>query len=174
MSVRRVVTGHNKTGDAIFLDDTEIAPLNLTVLKGFATHELWSTGKDRTVPFSGELATVEKYFPDRDGSVLRVISFPPMADAELNMSEENLQADMKTAPMLLSHLESEDPAMHTTDSIDYGIVLQGEISLELDNNVEKSLKAGDVVIQNGTRHAWRNRSNKPAVMAFILLGATRI
>ncbi len=174
MSVRRVVTGHNKIGEAIFLDDTEIAPLTLTVLKGFATHELWSTGRDRTVPFSGELATVDNYFPDRDGSVLRIISFPPMAEAELNMSEENLMADMKTAPMLLEHLEPEDPAMHTTDSIDYGIVLQGEICLELDNSVEKRLKSGDVVIQNGTRHAWRNRSDKPAVMAFILLGADRI
>ncbi|MFF5968677.1 cupin domain-containing protein [Streptomyces collinus] len=61
--------------------------------------------------------------------------------------------------------------MHATPTVDYGIVLQGEIVLELDDGHRTSLSAGDIVIQNGTRHAWRNRSDQPATMAFVLIGA---
>ena len=61
--------------------------------------------------------------------------------------------------------------MHTTESVDYAIVLEGEIWLELDNDELVQLARGDVVVQNGTRHAWRNRSNEPATLAFVNVGA---
>jgi hypothetical protein len=61
--------------------------------------------------------------------------------------------------------------MHATPTVDYGIVVQGEIVLELDDGRCTRLSAGDLVIQNGTRHAWRNRSGRPATMAFVLIGA---
>jgi len=62
--------------------------------------------------------------------------------------------------------------MHTTPTVDYGIVLDGEIWLELDNETVH-LKRHDIVIQNGTRHAWRNKGTAPATLAFVLIGATR-
>ncbi|MEU6548978.1 cupin domain-containing protein [Streptomyces sp. NPDC046915] len=61
--------------------------------------------------------------------------------------------------------------MHTTPTVDYGIVIEGEIVLELDGGRLTPLTAGDIVIQNGTRHAWRNHSDRPATMAFVLVGA---
>jgi quercetin dioxygenase-like cupin family protein len=63
--------------------------------------------------------------------------------------------------------------MHFTDTVDYGILVDGEISLELDNGKTAALKPGDVVVQNGTRHAWRNRGDKAAKMVFVLIGARR-
>jgi quercetin dioxygenase-like cupin family protein len=67
----------------------------------------------------------------------------------------------------------DDPGMHTTDSVDYDVVLEGEITLELDDGKEVQLKKHDVVVQNGNRHAWRNKSSAPAVMLFVLIGAKR-
>jgi quercetin dioxygenase-like cupin family protein len=63
--------------------------------------------------------------------------------------------------------------MHKTNSIDYGVVLDGEICLELDDAQERQLQKHDVVVQNGNRHAWRNRSDKPATVLFVLIGAER-
>jgi quercetin dioxygenase-like cupin family protein len=63
--------------------------------------------------------------------------------------------------------------MHTTDTVDMEIMLSGEVVLELDNGVERTLRAGDVNIQNGTRHRWHNRCTEPATMAVVMVGATR-
>jgi len=79
----------------------------------------------------------------------------------------------QNAPGLAERFEMENPGMHTTDSIDYDVVLEGEIVLELDDGKEVTLRPHDVVVQNGTRHAWRNRSDKPAKMLFVLVGASR-
>ena len=63
--------------------------------------------------------------------------------------------------------------MHSTDSLDYGIVIDGDIWLELDDGVRTLLTTGDIAVQCGTRHAWRNKSDRPATMAFVLIGARR-
>ncbi len=63
--------------------------------------------------------------------------------------------------------------MHTTDTVDFDVVVSGEVWLELDDGAEKLLKAGDSVVQNGTKHAWHNRSAAPSVLAICLLGAKR-
>lgn len=63
--------------------------------------------------------------------------------------------------------------MHATPTVDYGIVLQGETLLELDDGHRTRLSAGDIVIQNGIRHTWRNHSGRPVTMAFVLIGAER-
>ena len=68
-------------------------------------------------------------------------------------------------------VEFEPDGMHRTPTVDYGIVLDGEIWLELDEGRSALLRQHDVVVQNGTRHAWRNKSNRPATLAFVLIGA---
>jgi quercetin dioxygenase-like cupin family protein len=70
-------------------------------------------------------------------------------------------------------MEPETPGMHTTDTVDIDIVLSGEVWLELDDGAEVKLEAGDCVIQNGTRHAWHNRTDSPVQMFAALIGATR-
>ena len=63
--------------------------------------------------------------------------------------------------------------MHTTDTVDFELILEGEVWLELDDGVEVHLKPGDTVVQNGTRHAWRNKSSEPCTVAYALVGAQR-
>jgi hypothetical protein len=79
----------------------------------------------------------------------------------------------REAPGLLDVFEPDNPGMHTTDSVDYGICLEGEMHLELDNGQEIRLTPGACVVQQGTRHAWHNRSDKPALMCYVLIGADR-
>ena len=70
-------------------------------------------------------------------------------------------------------MDPEHPGMHTTDTVDFVLVISGEVSLELDDGAMVHLRPGECVIQNGTRHAWRNRSDKPCVLAGVTVGATR-
>lgn len=72
---------------------------------------------------------------------------------------------------LADHFEKGDPGMHKTNTVDYAVVYDGEMWLELDDGETLHLKRGDVVVQNGTRHAWRNKGNKPVTMLFFLNGA---
>jgi mannose-6-phosphate isomerase-like protein (cupin superfamily) len=88
---------------------------------------------------------------------------PAAADAEQRIH----------VPGLAEKFEAEAPGMHTTDTVDYDIVLDGEIWLELDDGAEVHLQQGDVAIQCGTRHAWRNKGEKAATMCFVLIGAQR-
>ena len=74
------------------------------------------------------------------------------------------------SPGLVELFEPDAPGMHTTPTIDYGIVLEGEIWLELDDGETVRLKTHDVIVQNATRHAWRNKSATPTKMAFVLIG----
>jgi len=175
VKVRQVVTGHNQTGQAIFFSDQTVAPIEAQLMPGFKTFELWSTAETPSVPHQGSLPGVPHYFPALGGSVFRVINFPaqPGSAPDLDISETAVAEVQDKLPGLLEHMELDAPGMHTTDSVDYGIVLRGEIYLELDNGVERLLTAGDCVIQNGTRHAWHNRSQSEAIMAFILQGAER-
>jgi quercetin dioxygenase-like cupin family protein len=76
-------------------------------------------------------------------------------------------------PGMAAHMEPDHPGMHTTDTVDYEYVVSGEIDLELDDGATVHLVAGDTVVQNGTRHAWRNRGTEPCTMVVVLVGAHR-
>jgi quercetin dioxygenase-like cupin family protein len=76
-------------------------------------------------------------------------------------------------PGVLACLEPDNPGMHTTDTIDFKVVLSGDVILQLDDGAEKVLRPGDTVVQNGTRHRWGNRGTEPAVMAALTIGAHR-
>jgi quercetin dioxygenase-like cupin family protein len=76
-------------------------------------------------------------------------------------------------PGMMEVLEMDHPGMHTTDTVDFDVVISGEVYLELDDGAEVLLTAGDCVIQNGTRHAWHNRSSEKCVVAVTLVGAER-
>ncbi|CDF92553.1 hypothetical protein BN844_1977 [Pseudomonas sp. SHC52] len=76
-------------------------------------------------------------------------------------------------PGLFECFEPDHPGMHTTPTIDYGILLQGELWLELDNGEQKLIRPGEIVIQRGTRHAWRNKSDQIARALFVMIGMKR-
>jgi quercetin dioxygenase-like cupin family protein len=74
---------------------------------------------------------------------------------------------------MAEHFERDTPGMHTSDTLDYGIVIRGEVILELDDGKTVHLRQGDCVVQNGTRHRWRNPLSEPCLMAFVLIGGQR-
>ena len=76
-------------------------------------------------------------------------------------------------PDLLSYMENDNPGMHTTDTIDFEYVISGKVWLELDDHKEVHLRPGDTVVQNGTRHAWRNNGSEPCRIVVCMVGAHR-
>ncbi|RBM21984.1 cupin domain-containing protein [Prauserella sp. PE36] len=158
MATRRVVTGLGHDGTARVVSDGP-APHVLTDERapGYETVQLWATDDVPAVPCDGTDPTGpgQAFFPRPRGSRFFVSVFP---------------AGMGTAPPDGS-ASPERIHSHVTRTVDYGIVLHGELTLVLDSGDEVTLRAGDTVVQNGTMHGWRNSSGAPATIAFVVLGA---
>lgn len=175
---RRIVTGHTADGKATVVQDGQ--PPRSYELKhtpGFAQALVWATPAAPAVPFDGTDPTpaVASYVPEPGATRLIRLTFPPdsvflSADFDPAAAAEE---QLETSPGIAELFEADHPGMHTTDTVDYGVLLQGEVVLELDDGNEVPLTPGDIVVQNGTRHAWRNRSDAPATMLFVLIGARR-
>jgi mannose-6-phosphate isomerase-like protein (cupin superfamily) len=174
MDARRVVTGHDADGKAVFVSDGLVEPVTLALLPGSEFHQIW--GADETVAFpdDGSRPAAPEYFPPVGGFRFGFFTIPPDdgrgAPADLDMAAALAEFEEKL-PGMARHLEPDDPGMHTTASVDYGIVLSGEATLELDDGATVVLKPGDTYIQNGTRHRWSNSGSVPAVLAVTLVGA---
>ena len=169
MNVRCVITGRDAAGKSVVAQDERVVPK--TVL-GFEFHRLWGSDTAPALPADGKAAVPPMYFPAAGGFRFGYCTIPPNSDA---IAPQDFMAALPDAqqklPGLFEVLEPEHPGMHTTQTIDFDVVLSGEIWLELDDGKEVLLKAGDCVVQNGTRHAWHNRSSQPCVFAVCLLGA---
>lgn len=175
MTVRRVVTGHDASGKAIVVSDG-VTPVvtNPPIQKGLAFHEVWSTDaapapiteieEDPTLSYTDTA-------PKPQGSIIRIVDLPPEGPDGLQFDKETAR-EVFSAVGLAENAEhvkpGRHPLMHRTESIDYGIVLSGEVYLLLDDE-EVHLKAGDIVVQRGTIHAWSNRSDEFCRIAFILV-----
>ncbi len=172
--MRRVVTGHDGNGKSVVISDGPIPrSREFTSLPGRVSRLPWATDPGEPVSRTGEDPTpkVTSYLPAPGGTRFIVLTFQPdsaFADPGFDPVLFGQEA-LADSPGLVELFEPD--GMHTTPTVDYGIVLQGEIVLELDNGHCTQLSAGDIVIQNGTRHAWRNRSDQPVTMAFVLIGA---
>ena len=176
MKVRRVVTGHDATGKAVFASDEDVEPLTVALLPGAEFHRLWGADQAPAFPDDGGPAPQPAYFPPVGGYRFGLFSVPPgsrSAPPDVDIEAGMREIDEKL-PGLLGHMEPEDPGMHTTDTIDFEVVLSGEVVLELDDGAERVLRPGDTVVQNGTRHRWSNRGAGPAVMAVFITGARRV
>jgi mannose-6-phosphate isomerase-like protein (cupin superfamily) len=151
MAVRRVVTGVDASGRSVFLSDGD-------AYGGEQWAEVWITD-----PAAGMDAVVDPQLgttvlePPAGGTAWRVFEVP---------TDEDMRAAMAQAAGRMEGIEPD--GFHTTHTIDYVMVLEGEISLELDTG-EVTLHPGDCVVQRGTRHAWRNRSGKPVKMMAVML-----
>ncbi len=170
-TVRRVVTGHDETGKAIVLIDGDAANVKVRPGTGIGATLLWMTDETPSDMTShadaGERET--GVTPPLNGSIFRTVEFPPEKDAEGGQSNEEMRAEMGVGRGG-SDTPARHPGMHRTPSIDYAIVMTGEIDMLLDDS-EIHLAAGDVVVQMGTNHAWANRGDEACQIAFILIGA---
>lgn len=176
IEAKRVVTGIDAEGKAVFVQVGR-TPRNVTTesLPGLALAEMWATEATPSIPVGPDdpTRTMTSFVPAAGGTRFRLCRFPAQSDRPFDADAFRSEYSVK-APGLANSMEAADMGMHTTLTVDYGIVISGEITLELDDGASVDLKAGDCVVQNGTRHAWRNRSaTTPCVMAFIMLGATR-
>jgi mannose-6-phosphate isomerase-like protein (cupin superfamily) len=178
MGIRRVVVSNGSDGKStIQIDGAPPRSLESSSLPGFSPALLWTTPGHPTVG-NGAVADPTPsamWIPAPGGTHLMVVTFPPDAmmmrpDFDPMAYGAELGAAM---PGLAEKFEMESPGMHTTDSVDYDVVLEGEIVLELDDGQTVHLKKHDVVVQHGTRHAWRNVSDQPVTMLFVLVGASR-
>lgn len=173
-SIHRVVTGHDAQGRAIIAEEGPLPTvLALAAIPGTVFHEVWSTGQSPAYvgndpdPTLGPLTLP----PPRGGTRLRFVDIPPDTEDFLKTGAAKMgQAFSEIGDAEASTVkdDSPHPLMHRTQSVDYGVVIEGEITLVLDKG-EALLHPGSVVIQRGTNHAWANRSGKMCRMLFVLV-----
>jgi mannose-6-phosphate isomerase-like protein (cupin superfamily) len=175
MKVRRVVTGHSPAGKAIFASDELVEPIVLEQLQGNEFHRLWGGDAVSVYPDDGSAPANPRYFPLVGGFRFAMFTVPP-SDTALppGSGPEQVAAELEAKlPGLGEHMEPDSPGMHTTDTIDFEYVISGRVVLELDDGATMELGPGDTVVQNGTRHAWRNPFSEPCRMVVFLVGAER-
>jgi mannose-6-phosphate isomerase-like protein (cupin superfamily) len=176
MKVRRVVTGHTPEGKARVACDTEVDGITLSMLPGMEFHRLWGGDEAPSFPDDGSHPRAPAYFPPVGGFRFGFFTVPPRTLAalpdDLDM-EAGIAEIADKLPGVADHMEPDHPGMHTTDTIDFEYVISGEIILELDDGEEVHLRAGDTVVQNGTRHAWHNRGSEPCRLVVFIVGAHR-
>lgn len=174
MDVRRVVTGHDAEGKAVFVSDEAVVPVTPTLLPGSEFHRLWGTDEAPRFPDDGSMPRQEAYFPPVGGVRFGFFTIPPdggdgvPADLDVAAALAELESVL---PGMAGHMEPDDPGMHTTATVDFEVVLEGEVTLELDDGATVTLRPGDTVVQNGTRHRWSNRGDVPARLAVFIAGA---
>ena len=172
--MRRVVTGH-KAGKSVFLETGPPSQvLKMNSLPGMEIAALWATGKVPAVPGDGADPTLAPAsgLPRPGETSFGFIRLPGTAEIPPDFEPAAFGREfLAKAPALAACFEAENPGMHTTATIDYVIVVSGEVWLELDDGQEVRVEAGDVVVQQGTRHAWRNRSAEGCVLAAVMIGA---
>jgi len=179
MQIRRVVAGTGPDGKARVVSDG-VAPrrAEFSTVAGFAASLLWSTSADASVGPGAVIAdrtTEVGFVPAAGESRLMIVTFPPdsvMMRADFDGAAFGAEF-ARLVPGLAETFEPDHPGMHATDTIDYDIVLDGEITLELDDGKQVLLRRHEVAVQHGNRHAWRNLGDKPATMLFVLMGAAR-
>lgn len=176
MKVRRVITACDATGKSVLhAVDFAHRTHDYRHIPGMSNTQVWATPPLPLLsnPPADQTATMRSVVPPHGGTRFMLVQFPPdsvMKNPRFDASAADAE-NREVLPGLAEHFEPD--GMHATETIDYGILLEGELWLELDDGRTQQLRKHDVVIQNGTRHAWRNRSDGVALMAFVLIGAKR-
>ncbi|WP_250292122.1 cupin domain-containing protein [Frankia sp. CiP1_Cm_nod1] len=186
LSIRRVVTGVDSTGTSIAHEDAPLPPVELAIMPGVQMFQVWGTEGPLSSPLSDPKPDNAVFFPGPGGTRFGLFRLPPEGsaepDAEPGAEPHEPSADAATlesqvaeaeakVPGLLGVFEPDAPGMHRTRSIDYVIVIEGDLWVELDNGTEIHLPPGTCVVQNGARHGWRNHGKVPATLAYVILDA---
>lgn len=169
--VRRIVTGNDADGRSRVVEDGA-PPAVITVPErpGYVVSNVWTTRETPAEIDAPDASTTHRgILPPGNGTILRVIDYPPEPatreefEAMARATFRTLYPDVAHDPSKTTHA-----GMHTTETVDYAIILEGEITAVMDEG-ETVMKAGDILIQRGTNHGWANRSDKPCRIAFVLI-----
>jgi mannose-6-phosphate isomerase-like protein (cupin superfamily) len=172
-SVRRVVTGHDEDGvGVVIMDGKAAAVMENPNRPGVTLTNLWQIDQTPALmethedPVTGPLTLT----PPKNGSIFRIVQFDPEKSEQLaSLDGKAAFAEMGAESHIIEG--SRHPFMHRTDTVDYAVILTGEIYMMMDEE-EVFLTAGDAVVQQGTNHAWSNRGTEPCQIVFILINAT--
>ncbi|TFY97561.1 cupin domain-containing protein [Ramlibacter rhizophilus] len=170
--IRRVLTADDAEGRSFIAEDGASPAVRVVPERpGYRVTNLWRTAGGSAVDAPDSIAAHQGVSPPEGGTVLRIIDFPP-EPADPKELERMLQATFGSMYRDAQHQPrpGEHPGMHRTRTVDYALMLEGELVAILDRQ-ETVLRAGDVLIQRGTNHAWANRSGRPARIAFVLVDA---
>lgn len=172
--IHRVVTGHDAHGKAIVTSNGPLPHVaEISAVPGTVFHEVWNTS-DTPAPVDNApdpTLGALRLPPPKQGTRIRFVDIPPDTEQLLQQGTATMQAafgQIGDAQASTAKASSPHPLMHRTESVDYGVVIEGELTLVLDDS-EVPLQPGSVVVQRGTNHAWANRSGKPCRMLFVLV-----
>lgn len=169
--VRRLVTAVRADGSSYIAEDGPAPAVRTEPARpGFRVNNIWVTGATPAPIAAADGSLAHKgILPPKQGTVLRIIDMPPEADDPMERKRQ-FEATFKGMFADADHTGTghAHPGMHTTDTVDYAIVLSGEIYAVMDEG-ETLMRAGDVLVQRGTNHAWANRSGGPCRIAFVLI-----
>lgn len=175
--IRRIVTAHDASGKAIIAENGPLPNVNRPPTQpGLAFHEIWNTSQMPMPLGFTENEPTDRHRdtpPPRNGTIIRIVDIPPEGENGLDFDKEQTRELFEAVGLgenARHTIPGRHPFMHRTESVDYGLVISGEIFLVLDDE-EVLLRPGDVVVQRGTIHAWANRSPDICRMAFILTDA---
>src|SRR5436190_11540497 len=140
-NVRRVVTGQNQDGKSVFVSDDEVEPTTMALLPGYEFHRLWVADAVASLPTDGREASAPSYFPPPGGFRFGFFTVPPAgtdipADLDLEAALDEMETKL---PGMAAHMEPDNPGMHTTDTVDFEVVMSGEAICELDDGAEVTL-----------------------------------
>ena len=171
--IRRVVTEEDASGRARIVEDARVPAMSVPERPGYNVSNIWATA-DTPAPVGApdRIAVHKGVLPPPRGTVLRVIDYPPEAADPAERRRQLAATFGALYPDAEHRIDDKHPGMHRTETVDYAIVLEGEIVAMLDDS-ETVLRAGDILIQRGTNHSWVNRSGKPARICFVLIDGKR-
>jgi len=172
---RLIVTGSDHDGKSSVISDSLIEARTAAAVPGYGWHRLWSWDNIPDVPNSGVEPDGPAHFPPPGGVRFIAFTVPPgtvKAPDDLDKEAALHELEQKF-PGRAAHMESHQTGLHTTATIDFIYVADGEIWLELDDKKEIHLKTGDSLVQNGVRHAWRNHSDLPCTLVVTIVGASK-
>ena len=163
------MTGHDADGTAIVQSDGMAPNVRVRATTGTRSTLIWTT-ETSPPPYASDDrgAVAVGVAPPYNGTTFRIVEFPA-ADPGSAGDNAAIAAEMGLHHDTAGRRPPRHPAMHGTDSVDYAVVLDGEIDMLLDET-EVRLRAGDVIVQQGTNHAWVNRGSAPCRIAFVLMG----
>lgn len=174
LPTRRVVTGHNAQGQSIILFDDRCNNINhIPSWKGLYVTEVWVT-EEMPIDNSGQTDRAQrpmKHDPDRLGTIFRMVEIPP--ESKTSFDAKGIFQELGSSNKPSENDASRHPTMHKTNSVDYLVVVSGEMYMQMEDG-ETLLKQGDVIVQRGTNHAWVNKSSAPCLIAAVLIDAVPV
>jgi len=174
MKIRRIVTGHGSDGLSRVASDTMVDPVTITLSPGTEFFTLWGGDKLPSFPDEGSPQAFSTYFPPPGGFRFCVTTVAPEGVRPAIPDMEAAKREMEEKlPGLAARMDPNIPGMHSSDTIDFIYVVSGEIWMTVDDGTEKHLLPGETLVQNGTRHSWRNKGTEPCIFVICFIGTPR-